>query len=243
MGNDNKYYDIHAHFLPSMDLGCKNVNDAMQMVRMMEKQHCQGVIATPHFYPTETVDVYLKRRKDNYAKLKEALSNSELADFDKKIVLGTEVSYHHSLVFDRNLASLCLGDSNYLLLELPFSKWSNEVLEDIEHIMRYRGLKVVIAHLERFYEYGNKKLIAKLLDMDVIIQMNTAHVLKFGAFRHAQKMIKNQRVDVLCTDCHGKIFYPPNMEQALEKMRKNGLEKDMTRMLQNGFAIYKMAKS
>ena len=243
MSNDNKYYDVHAHFLPSMDLGCKNINDAMQMVSMMEKQSCQGVIATPHFYPTETVDVYLKRREDNYAKLKEALLDSELADFDKKIILGTEVAYHHSLVFERNLADLCLGDSNYLLLELPFSKWSNEVLEDIEQIIRYRGLRIIIAHLERFYEYGNKKLIEKLLDMDVAIQMNTAHLLKFGAFRHALKMIKDQRVDVLCTDCHGTFFYPPNMEQAMEKMKKNGLEEDMTRMLQNSFAIYKTAES
>ena len=73
--------------------------------------------------------------------------------------------------------------------------------------------------------------------------MNTAHLLKFGAFRHALKMIKDQRVDVLCTDCHGTFFYPPNMEQAMEKMKKNGLEEDMTRMLQNSFAIYKTAVS
>ena len=242
MDDRNKYYDIHAHFLPSMDLGCKNTDDALQMISMMEKQSCQGVIATPHFYPTETVDDYLKRRHDNYTTLREALQESQYSDFDKKIILGTEVAYHHSLVFENGIFNLCMGDSNYLLLEMPFSKWTPEVLEDMEKLIKYRGLRIIIAHLERFYEYGNKKYIERLLDMDLAIQMNTAHLLKFGAFRHANKMIKEQRVDVLCTDCHGTFFYPPNMEQALDKMRKSGLESDMNRMLQNSVAIYKTAR-
>ena len=240
--NDNIYYDVHAHFLPSMDLGCKTTDDAMQMISMMDKQSCKGVIATPHFYPTETVDTYLQRRQDNYMKLREVLLESEFADFDKKIIMGTEVAYHHSLVFERNLLDLCLGDSNYLLLEMPFSKWPSEVIDDVEQMSQHRGVRIIIAHLERFYEYGNKKLIERLMDMDVMIQMNTAHLLKFGAFRHANKMIKEQRVDVLCTDCHGTVFYPPNMDKALDKMRKNGLEEDMTRMLQNNAAIYKIAR-
>lgn len=240
--NDNSYYDVHAHFLPSMDLGCKTTEDALKMIDMMEKQSCQGVIATPHFYPTETVDTYLQRRQDNYLKLRKELLESELADFDKKIIMGTEVAYHHSLVFERDLVDLCLGDSNYMLLEMPFSRWTPEVLEDVEKLIQYRGMRIIIAHLERFYEYGNKKHIERLLDMNVMIQMNTAHLLKFGAFRHATKMIKEQRVDLLCTDCHGTFFYPPNMDQALDKMRKNGLEEDMTRLLQNNAAIYKISE-
>ncbi len=242
MDNDNRYYDIHTHFLPSMDLGCDNTDVSMQMIKMMRDQSCEGVIATPHFYPTETVDTYLRRRADKYNQLREVLLDSEYADFEDKIILGTEVAYHHSIVFETDIMNLCLGESNYLLLEMPFARWTDEVLEDVDRLMKYRGVRVIIAHLERFYEYGNKKRIEKLLDKDVSIQMNTAHLLKFGAFHHAHKMIKEQRVDILSTDCHGTFFYPPNMTTALEKMRKAGLEEDMTRMLKNNAAIYKMSQ-
>ena len=51
-------------------------------------------------------------------------------------------------------------------------------------------------------------------------------------------MIQNKRVDILCTDCHGTFFYPPNMQQALMKMEKHGLNNDIQRMLENNFVIY-----
>lgn len=233
-----EYYDIHTHFLPGMDLGCKTVDDAAQMIKMMVDQGCMGVIATPHFYADETVESYLNRRDDSFLKLSEALKGTEYEDFLHTVVMGTEVGYHKSLIFESQLPRLCMGMSEYILLELPFSKWNHEVIENVQRLMQVRNVKIIIAHLERYFEYGNKKLINELLQMNVLIQMNTEHLLKFGAFRHALDMIQNKRVDILCTDCHGTFFYPPNMEQALAKMERAGLTDDINRMLENNFEVY-----
>ena len=234
----HEYYDLHTHFLPGMDLGCKTVDDAVQMVKMMVDQGCMGAVLTPHYYADELVESYLNRRDTAFLKLREALAGTEYEDFLHTLVMGTEVGYHRSLLFQRDLPELCMGMSDYILLELPFSKWTPDIIENVEQLMRTRKVKIIIAHLERYFEYGNKKLINELLKMNVMIQMNTEHLLKFGAFRHALDMIQNKRVDILCTDCHGTFFYPPNMEQALSKMEKHGLQDDIQRMLENNFVIY-----
>lgn len=233
-----EYYDIHTHFLPGMDLGCKDENEALQMVKMMVDQGCMGAVVTPHFYPDETVDSYLARRDEAMIKLSNALKGTEYEEFLHAIIMGTEVGYHKSLIFESSLPELCMGMSDYILLELPFSKWKPEVLENVQRLMQVRNVKIIIAHLERYFEYGNKKLINELLQMNVLIQMNTEHLLKFGAFRHALDMIQNKRVDILCTDCHGTFFYPPNMQQAIAKMEKAGLQDDVQRMLENNYLIY-----
>ena len=233
-----EYYDIHTHFLPGMDLGCKDIKDAMQMVRRMVEQGCMGVIATPHFYSNETIESFLNRREESFMKLTEEIKGSDISGFEKAICLGAEVGYHKSLIFEPQLKKLCLGRSDYILLELPFAKWGPEVLENVQKMMQVREVDIIIAHLERFFEYGNKKYINELLKMNVMIQMNTEHLLKFGAFRHALDMIKNKRVDILSTDCHGTFFYPPNMEQALAKMVKADLQTDIERMLENSYLVY-----
>ena len=233
-----EYYDIHTHFLPGMDLGCKTVEDSVQMIKMMVDQGCMGAIATPHYYANETIESYLNRRDEAFLKLSTALKGTEYEDFLHAVILGTEVGYHKSLIFEGLLPRLCMGMSDYILLELPFSKWGPEVLENVQRLMQVREVKIIIAHLERFFEYGNKKLINELLKMNVMIQMNTEHLLKFGAFRHALDMIQNKRVDILCTDCHGTFFYPPNMEQALAKMTRAGLTDDIERMLENNYLVY-----
>ena len=234
----HEYYDLHTHFLPGMDLGCKNTDEAVQMVKMMVDQGCMGAVLTPHYYCNETIESYLNRRSEAFLQLSNALKGTEYEGFLRTVVLGTEVAYHKSLIFEGNLNDLCMGRSDYILLELPFAKWKSDILENVQRLMQVRKVKLIIAHLERYFEYGNKKLITELLKMNVLIQMNTEHLLKFGAFRHALDMIQNKRVDILCTDCHGTFFYPPNMEQALAKMERSGLQDDIQRMLENNYEVY-----
>ena len=57
--------DFHSHILPGIDDGSKNVEESLQMLRMMAKQGITHVVATPHFYPQhDTPESFLKRRAD-----------------------------------------------------------------------------------------------------------------------------------------------------------------------------------
>ena len=54
--------DFHSHILPAMDDGSKNIEESLQMLRMLQEQGVERVIATPHFYADENPpDVFLRR--------------------------------------------------------------------------------------------------------------------------------------------------------------------------------------
>lgn len=45
--------DFHSHILPAMDDGSRNIEESLQMLRMLQEQGVERVIATPHFYADE----------------------------------------------------------------------------------------------------------------------------------------------------------------------------------------------
>ena len=41
--------DIHAHILPGVDDGARDMGEALEMIRMAAAQGVTGIIATPHY--------------------------------------------------------------------------------------------------------------------------------------------------------------------------------------------------
>ena len=109
--------DIHGHFLPGMDDGSASVAESMQMLEMAASQGISHMCATPHYYPVETVDEFLVRRNESFRQLARAMAAS--GKKLPKIRPGAEVAYRQGIGNADNLEKLCLGESNYLLLELP----------------------------------------------------------------------------------------------------------------------------
>lgn len=114
--------DLHSHILPGMDDGCKTVGESMQVLRDSWEQGITAMFATPHYYPVESVDAFLTRRRNAWQKLSEHMQQS--SEQMPKICLGAEVAYRPGLCYEEDLRALCLGNSRYLLLELPFSRWN-----------------------------------------------------------------------------------------------------------------------
>ena len=71
--------DFHSHILPAMDDGSKNIEESLQMLRMLQEQGVERVIATPHFYADENPpDVFLRRRADAWEHLRAHLTQCHL---------------------------------------------------------------------------------------------------------------------------------------------------------------------
>lgn len=71
--------DLHCHVFPGMDDGCRSVEEA---IRVMEESTRQGVgvmMATPHYYPGETVESFLSRRHAAYSQLNEKIKEKKSA--------------------------------------------------------------------------------------------------------------------------------------------------------------------
>ena len=79
----------------------------------------------------------------------------------------------------------------YALIELPmYQELPQEVVQKMLEPVRKRGLKVVIAHPERYtYIQRNPKKILEYFDDEIIFQSNYGSII--GAYgRDAQKTIK-----------------------------------------------------
>lgn len=211
-------YDLHCHCLPGIDDGCKTKEESAQVLRQSLKQGVAAIVATPHYYPKETVSSFLDRRNRSYMMLCRFLKDNHIAH--PNLFLGAEVAYHTGLVNEKQLNQLCIGQSKYLLLEMPFSKWSPNVLREVQAMRRTRGIIPIIAHIERYLKIQEKHTIETLIYSDVMIQMNAEYILDFWTQRKAKKMLNNGWIQFLGTDSHNLTSRPPNLGQAVHKLEQ-----------------------
>ncbi len=214
--------DLHGHFLPGMDDGCKTVEESLQVLQSSYAQGIGQMFATPHYYPVETVEAFLERRQAAYDRLMEHLADCRVPF--PEICLGAEVAYRTGISREEDLDKLCLGKSRYLLLELPFRRWDSNVVRDIQIICSTRNITPILAHIERYLDLQTRDSLDSVLEQDVLVQMNAGNFLRFGSRRTAVKLLKNGVVQLLGSDCHNMTTRPPNLGQALEYLQKHGIK-------------------
>lgn len=215
--------DIHTHVLPKMDDGSKSIKESVAMLRCIQKEGIDFVVATPHFYAhKESIHRFLKRR----AYSAEYLFQSRLFQEVKlpEVLLGAEVTYFSGISGCDDLELLALEHSDIILLELPFCKWDSEMIREIQEIQNRRNLQVMIAHLERYLSIReNRKYIDQLLEMDVLIQISTGAFSDRKVRRKAIQWGKLGCIDVLGSDAHNMSSRKPNWKDCLHAMDKYGI--------------------
>lgn len=248
------FYDLHCHFLPGMDDGCKTPEESIALLTEHYRQGCRGVVATSHYYAQESIDRFLKRREQAAARLlKEMNGRIQAMRREGKrvtpdalqlpaITFGAEVAYREALVHDPELEKLCFGKSRYLLLEMPFEPWSDRTLRGVEAIASMWGIKPIIAHIERYRGYADDDYIEALMDMDVTVQLNAGNFARRKTARNALKLIKSGRIQALATDSHNVENRPPNMSWAIEALQKKGMDDDLAAILDHNAHIFMAAK-
>ncbi len=204
--------DLHTHILPQMDDGSKSVQQSFQMLEAMARQGVDLAVATPHFYATkESVQSFLQRRETSLAKL---------ADTPIRILPGAEVAYFSGISNTEALDTLCIGQSKLILVEMPFTAWSESVVREIVSIRR-RGLVPVLAHIERYRKLpAFWQLLQQLLRVGVLAQCNAQSICAPFLGKRLLRMIESRQVSFIGSDCHNTSSRPPNLQKAAEKIAK-----------------------
>lgn len=201
--------DFHSHILPGIDDGSKSVDMSAQMLAAMARDGVDVVIATPHFYGDRiSLKKFLEKRDAAANQLEQAYCNGM-----PKILLGAEVAYFPGISTADGIESLCIEGTDLMLLEMPFASWSKREIREIRNLLD-RGIKPVIAHLERFYSYQKDRgNIEALLGLPVYVQLNAESFLSFGQRRRAVSLLKENGVCFLGSDCHNLTSRKPNLAQ------------------------------
>lgn len=218
--------DCHCHILPNMDDGAKDSNVSRLLLCEEAKQGVHAICATPHYYPgNETVESFLKRRKAAFLEISGLTTQKGIS----AVYLGAEVYVTPDIIYLDGLSDLCLQNTSYLLLEPPYEEWGDWLYHTIYLLEAQKGLKPIIAHLER-YVSGKKSMCAamRLVEMGVGIQINAASCVSFGKQRIVKRLTEQAACCYLGSDAHNMDMRPPLLEKAyqwLEKKAPGGLEK------------------
>ena len=189
--------DVHCHILPGIDDGSRNTEESKALISEEMNQGINTIIFTPHFYAQrDSVGHFLEKRANSFSRLQSAVQ------FDKiglKPHLGAEVYYFGGIGKAEMVPELCVTGTDILLLEMPFGQWTKAVYEDVEQLVKKRKLTVILAHVERYFQFQK--------DSSVMEQV-------------CLSLLSEDRDILLGTDAHNMVSRKPNMEAGRAVVRE-----------------------
>lgn len=221
-------YDFHSHILPGADHGSSGIETARKQLDIIKDSGVGAVVATPHFYPhAHSVDEFLARRRASFESIE-----SSLAEKGVSLYLGAEVLLCPSMERMEGLSSLCIEGTDVLLIEMPFAKWTDELLCSLRKISKM-GFTPVIAHIDRYNESNKQRLFETL---EPKLQMNAESLCDFFERKRNLRLIEEGRVFALGSDLHGTKGY----NAFLKAIRYIG-EENTARIMQKTAALLENA--
>ena len=223
--------DWHSHILPGIDDGSRDADESLRMLDALIGQQVDTVVATPHFYADEeSVEAFLGRRAQAY----EALGPG-LAGRDVRILCGAEVKYYAGISRLRELECLAIQGTRLLLLEMSMAKWTEYTVRELTELASTRGLKIVMAHIERYLGYIDLNTIRLLCENGLYMQVNAGFFERFHGRNKACKMLDSGLIHFIGSDCHNMTSRPPRIAPAYELIGKRFGEDYVSQMVDFGY--------
>ena len=225
--------DIHCHILPGVDDGAQTLEEAGCLLKLEKENHISMIFLTCH-YRGEVIEKFIQDRQNAYDNLMRYFA-TEKGKISLK--LGAEVFFKPGLS-KQECRKLCLGDTDYLLLELPVYHRPYMLEEEI-FCLKKMGIVPVIAHIERYpYLFDRLEIIYEWAQRGTVIQANVDSFMgKQGKL--LLKLVRWNMVHVIATDCHSSERRPPKMEEALRLIERKLGKKYTDCLCENAKSIFR----
>lgn len=225
--------------LPGIDDGSKDVAMSLEMISRSVEQGVEGIIFTPHFYADmNSPETFLRKRDKALHELEDNLGSLPKVPV---YTTGAEVHYFRGMSRSKDIERLCIGKSDYMLIEMPFRNWQPNMIDEIEEISLVLGLRVIIAHIERYFDQ-DKKLVNRLLENpNLLIQCNAEFFIEKSTYSKAIRLLKTRRIDLLGSDSHNLSSRRPNLAEAVEIIEKKDKKDALGHIIRAGRRIFDAA--
>ena len=221
--------DFHSHVLPGIDDGSASLEESLELMRQEREQGIGHVIATPHFYPLYDEPIqFLEDRAAAEARLRQAL---ETKPGMPELSVGAEVYFFPGISQSDVLEGLTIGQNRCILIEMPGSPWTASMYQELEAISRQRGLIPIVAHVDRYISpLRTHGIPDRLAELPVLVQANASFFLRSSTRHLALKLLRQDKIHLLGSDCHNLTTRPPRLGDALEVIRQKLGEKPLERI-------------
>jgi protein-tyrosine phosphatase len=215
-----KMIDLHCHILPGLDDGAQNLQEAIAMAKMAEKDGVEKIVATPHLFRGHAHLKDLSLIEEKREELSRALEENNI---HLEILRGAEVHISHNLIQEirKNKKDLVLNKSSYLFIEFP----SDHVFSGAKNLLfdlMNEGLTPIIAHPERNSVFiRNPDFLYELIQMGSLSQANSGSFLGIYGVRTAEavsRFLKLGLIHFIASDGHNTRSIVPRLSEAIKKI-------------------------
>lgn len=236
IGDMGMFIDFHSHILPGIDDGSKNADMSRKMLELEKKSGIGKIVLTPHFYLNEqSVERFLEKRAgaiEKFAPIAEELG------IDVKY--GAEVLYTKSLA-DVDLKKLCIGDTNYMLIELPYQRLTGGFINEFRSFAGsvVPDIQLILAHAERYLSFTSADSIYEIMNADMLVQLNSGDFKPFSkSAKFMYELLDHDLAHLLGTDCHNTSSRAPDMDVARNAISKKLSPHCFSKLMRNAEKVY-----
>lgn len=190
---------MHSHILPGVDDGCKTLENSLSLINRLLNNGVSNICLTPHYYTHhESIEDFVSRRQEAFELLAPAVPRGV------GLCLGAEVYVTACLFNNKDISSLCYGNSGYMLTEFPYTaSFEGKSMDMLVRLCGNYGITPVIPHIERYEKvFNNYGKLCELKEMGVLIQTNASSLQGFLRKNHILRLIDKGIIDILGTDAH-----------------------------------------
>lgn len=216
--------DMHSHFIPGIDDGAKDMDDALQLLQHMQELGYKKIITTPHIMS----DGFRNTPEIILGGLDKLRTAAREAGITMQLEAAAEYYFDFGLEAKLKNGPLTFG-AKYLLFEVSYL-YPPDGIENFIFNAQIEGYKLILAHPERYPFWAEEfSYYKKLKDKNVFFQLNinslTGHYSE-GTKRTAEKMIDAGMFEFLGTDCHHmghiNLLQQARKEKYLHKLLNSG---------------------
>lgn len=221
--------DFHTHILPGIDDGSDSPEQSIAMLRMEADQGVTHVVLTPHFYPRyDNPEAFLTRRAAAEAALRRAMADHTGLP---EVILGAEVHFFRGISDSDSLPQLTFSGNRCILIEMPPPPWSDSMYRELAAIREKRDIIPVIAHIDRYIRpLRTCGIPERLSELPVLVQANAGFFLDRFAAPLALRLLREDQIQLLGSDCHNLTTRAPNLGAAGAVIRRKLGEEALARI-------------
>ena len=165
--------DVHCHIIPNIDDGSKGEEQSLNQLLAMDSGGISHAFLTSHCFRGH----YDYSREEYDTKLSALQEKLQEAGAKIKLLPGFEVYLQPNSLEDIQKFNLCMGDSNYVLIESDLNGLPEDFYNNIFPLLR-AGYKPILAHAERYVSIMKSISSAKkLVERNMYIQVNSGSLM------------------------------------------------------------------
>jgi protein-tyrosine phosphatase len=209
-----EYVDAHCHILPGVDHGAKDPSVAFSMAEALQKMGFTSCFATPHYYfYEESADDFIARRDISFA--------STVFPEGFVVIPGAEIAYDTGISKRCDLSKLTIRGTDRVLIELPSKRFSKKTIEEFYEISLQHGVKIILAHAERYLGHMSFKDYTELSEVeDILFQINLFSLKRFKPKLFLDRLMYSGIKVIFGTDAHDNDFRITHSDIGLSYLEK-----------------------